>query len=154
MTPKRRKERFTSNCVPYACSSVPRSWKSLLAVRWDLPNFFYHFEYSKWVLSYQRTQRWCVTHQRSMLRSLPNQNDRWVLKVDLFSEFQIRTVLSLEPETSLFPSWEYATASTPSSCPANGPTTNSLLSISQMQNVASWEPEATWFPSDGENATE
>ena len=87
-----------------------------------------------------------------MLQILPKKE--WLLSIEnrwSVSEFKIRAILSAEPETGLVPSVGYATVSTWSSCPVNGPTVNSLRSTFQIQIVLSQEPEAMCVPPDGEN---
>ena len=113
---KWRKERLISNCIMYTRDMVLISWKkefafhpvrstpsSLIHKRFD------HFQQPRGVSFYQRTQRWCLAHLKEYATELTSLE--CALSVESswpVSGFQIRTIWSAEPETSLFLSWEYA----------------------------------------------
>src|SRR2546425_1830524 len=73
--------------------------------------------------------------------------------VDPDSASQTRSVLSSEPDTIFFPSWENATDVTQSVWPSNGPRMVNPDSASQTRSVLSQEPDTIFFPS-WENATD
>ena len=96
VTPKWRKERLTSNCIPNECSIVSGSWRDSPSVQWEVHRSYIALVPSNWSTNYFTTlsipNKDCGTKgpgddawpiKGVCYRFYPQKNDYWVLKINV-----------------------------------------------------------------------